>query len=159
MADNEGGFKWWLRYVIVPVIGGGGIVAIWVSIREHPSIPSPQGAVSPALTTRPQPGVEHKPNRFDESVQFYASNALVPHEEHNLTAKRGETILLHWDVQNYVGSVFLKSQSVAGTEEWMQVASTSSKSVVASETMDYYLELRGQGPDKQLGVIRVSVIP
>lgn len=36
-AEQEHGLKWWLRYVIVPVIGGGGIVAIIVAfIAKYP---------------------------------------------------------------------------------------------------------------------------
>jgi hypothetical protein len=30
--NNETGAKWWLRYVVVPIIGGGGIVAIIVAL-------------------------------------------------------------------------------------------------------------------------------
>jgi threonine dehydratase len=35
MPDNETGFKWWLRYVLVPIIGGGGIVAIIVAFVRY----------------------------------------------------------------------------------------------------------------------------
>jgi len=44
MGDDveEIGLKWWVRYVIVPVLGtvlgGGGLVAIWISMREHPAV-------------------------------------------------------------------------------------------------------------------------
>jgi TonB family protein len=37
MADPEDGLKWWLRYVIVPLIGSGGIVAIFVAINSYRS--------------------------------------------------------------------------------------------------------------------------
>lgn len=41
MAEVETGFKWWMRYVIVPVIGGGGLYALIVSFREHPVVEKP----------------------------------------------------------------------------------------------------------------------
>ena len=28
MADQDSGYKWWIRYVLVPMIGGGGIVGL-----------------------------------------------------------------------------------------------------------------------------------
>lgn len=35
MADIEAGHKWWLRYVVVPLIGGGGIVAVVVALLNR----------------------------------------------------------------------------------------------------------------------------
>jgi hypothetical protein len=37
MAEEEKGAKWWFRYVIVPIIGGGGAIAIITAMIEHPS--------------------------------------------------------------------------------------------------------------------------
>lgn len=38
-ANNETGVKWWIRYVVVPIIGGGGIVAIIVALLSgHPKL-------------------------------------------------------------------------------------------------------------------------
>jgi hypothetical protein len=36
MADTETGLKWWVRYVIVPLIAGGGLVAIIVALLKPP---------------------------------------------------------------------------------------------------------------------------
>jgi hypothetical protein len=68
MGDLESGLKWWMRYVIVPLIGGGGLVAIFVSVREHSSMavtmpgtqaplvkPDVAPAVSPAAKSAPVP--------------------------------------------------------------------------------------------------------
>jgi hypothetical protein len=35
-SDKESGFRWWARYVIVPIIGGGGLIALMVAYVEHP---------------------------------------------------------------------------------------------------------------------------
>jgi hypothetical protein len=43
MAETETGLKWWIRYVIVPVIGGGGAIAIVVALISRPP-------ASPALS-------------------------------------------------------------------------------------------------------------
>ena len=34
MADLETGFRWWIRYVIVPVVAGGGVIAIVVAVLK-----------------------------------------------------------------------------------------------------------------------------
>jgi hypothetical protein len=36
MPEQESGLKWWLRYVIVPMIGGGGAIAIIVAMISRP---------------------------------------------------------------------------------------------------------------------------
>jgi hypothetical protein len=48
MPDIEHGFKWWIRYVIVPLIGGGGAIAIVVAIINRPSPSPPQIVRGPA---------------------------------------------------------------------------------------------------------------
>jgi hypothetical protein len=54
--DRERGFKWWLRYVIVPLIGGGGIVAIVVTTISSPTIkPHLSISVVPSPSTNANP--------------------------------------------------------------------------------------------------------
>jgi hypothetical protein len=36
-GDRETGLKWWLRYVVVPLIGGGGVIAIIVALIGRPN--------------------------------------------------------------------------------------------------------------------------
>ena len=38
MTDKEKGFKWWLRYIIVPLIAGSGLVTIFITLmgRNEP---------------------------------------------------------------------------------------------------------------------------
>jgi hypothetical protein len=38
---SETGIKWWMRYVVVPVLGGGGIIAIAVAVIDRQPV-SPQ---------------------------------------------------------------------------------------------------------------------
>jgi hypothetical protein len=39
--NNEHGWKWWLRYIVVPLIGGGGLVAVIVALISHSPLPTP----------------------------------------------------------------------------------------------------------------------
>jgi hypothetical protein len=57
MSDpgKESGFKWWLRYVIVPLIGGGGLIGIFISFREHPPVSAPAAVSSPQPTSSVTP--------------------------------------------------------------------------------------------------------
>lgn len=32
MAELEEGYRWWLRYVIVPLVGGGGVIALIIAV-------------------------------------------------------------------------------------------------------------------------------
>ena len=53
MAEaSETGIKWWMRYVIVPIIGGGGIVAILIAIIDRPRAPVMS---QPTAITKPAP--------------------------------------------------------------------------------------------------------
>lgn len=45
MTDTEKGHRWWLRYVIVPLIGGGGMVALVVAWINRPTAPKPEPPV------------------------------------------------------------------------------------------------------------------
>jgi hypothetical protein len=51
---TETGLKWWMRYIIVPligcVLGGGGAIALYISYREHPTITPPVTTPSDAQT-------------------------------------------------------------------------------------------------------------
>ncbi|GEM_PF-6808399 len=53
-AGEERGFYWWMRYVIVPVIGGGGIIAIIVAVIGMLSPQSPTGTTTPTSPSKIQ---------------------------------------------------------------------------------------------------------
>jgi hypothetical protein len=48
MADTESGYKWWLQYVVVPVLTAGGVIAFWLSGFTHP-----QGSASHGSDAEP----------------------------------------------------------------------------------------------------------
>lgn len=37
MASDELGYKWWIRYVAIPLIGGGGLIGLWLALSSKPS--------------------------------------------------------------------------------------------------------------------------
>jgi len=41
MADLEQGMKWWVRYLLVPLIGGGGLVAVVIALLKPAAWVSP----------------------------------------------------------------------------------------------------------------------
>jgi len=59
---TEHGARWWFRYVVVPIIGGGGIVSLivaWIGRVQAPLAPSPSAqqvvASTPATGTPAAP--------------------------------------------------------------------------------------------------------
>ncbi len=52
MADSDSGYKWWIRYVLVPILGGGGVIALVVANINRP-IP-PQAAAPKTNVVAPQ---------------------------------------------------------------------------------------------------------
>ena len=48
MADTEHGIRWWIRYVIVPLIGGGGFIALMVAYINQPNAPKPTDTLIPS---------------------------------------------------------------------------------------------------------------
>ena len=54
MPEIESGFRWWARYVLVPLVGGGGLIAVVVATidRYKGSQPAPSAAVSAAPADR-----------------------------------------------------------------------------------------------------------
>jgi hypothetical protein len=47
---TERGLKWWLRYVVVPLVGGGGVIAIFVALLERRPAHSPDAQARAAPT-------------------------------------------------------------------------------------------------------------
>jgi len=42
MSEQDSGLKWWVRYVFVPLIGGGGLVAVVVAYLNNGPAPPPK---------------------------------------------------------------------------------------------------------------------
>jgi len=80
MADSETGAKWWLRYIVVPLLGGGSVIAIVVtSITQHqkPRQDTPQqSAVSGSQS--PQTGSVQPGSHSDQATE--SASAVKPTE-------------------------------------------------------------------------------
>jgi parallel beta-helix repeat protein len=61
MADPESGVKWWIRYAVVPLIGGGGLIALIIAFfakkaDEAPiKLPESNRPLITAPTSLPRP--------------------------------------------------------------------------------------------------------
>jgi hypothetical protein len=49
--EKEAGLRWWLRYIVVPLIGGGGAIAIVVAVLDYKARTNDPAATHPAATT------------------------------------------------------------------------------------------------------------
>ena len=56
MADGDSGYKWWIRFVLIPLVGGGGAVALVVAYVNRPGLTTTESRIattSPAVTELP----------------------------------------------------------------------------------------------------------
>ena len=59
MSKAETGARWWIRYVVVPLIGGGGVVAIVVAlVQKSDPVPHPRQPTASQATPSPAPVVK-----------------------------------------------------------------------------------------------------
>lgn len=73
MSNSETGYKWWLRYVVVPLIGGGGIIAVIVAlISRSPTEPPLQEGISQLPVTEERVVIAE-----EIVVDFSAGNAAA----------------------------------------------------------------------------------
>jgi hypothetical protein len=113
MADNESGLKWWMRYVIVPIIGGGGVIAVVVAVMEKPGVPpsiSDHGSVTDKAPFKEPEKPEQPPvltNKPPENMEFLALSGTVGADGHReilapggkRRAHRGEQVIIEWFVE------------------------------------------------------------
>ncbi len=86
MASDETGLKWWLRYVVVPLVGGGGLVAVFVAVLTRPpsSVPTPiplPSALPPTPGRLAEPSDHPRtPSPAATALPTAASPGLEPHD-------------------------------------------------------------------------------
>jgi acyl carrier protein len=77
LTDEEQGWKWWIRFVIVPLIAGGGFIAVVADLNrspgleDEPQLPTATSAVQGSLPIKVMPA---------DTTEKHArsSEALVP---------------------------------------------------------------------------------
>ena len=47
--SDEKGWKWWIRYVVVPLIGSGGLIALFLAYMQQPTKPLPDNIEPPSI--------------------------------------------------------------------------------------------------------------
>ncbi len=105
MAEHESGWRWWLRYIVMPLVGSGGVIAIVVALVSRPMVrvrtetkpnppavsgdlPSkltppgshtspPLAASSPQSPLKPAPRHQSTPRHFAPSVSQTGQNNIA----------------------------------------------------------------------------------
>jgi hypothetical protein len=104
MDEPEKGIKWWLRYVIVPILGTGGIVAVVVAVLSRPP------STKPADT-----------RKIAESADLWATSGKTEERRYgHIMIGKKEEILIHWDVPEPNGKVklVLTNPFLSQRHEW-----------------------------------------
>ena len=142
--EPESGLKWWVRYVIVPVIatlvGGGGVAAYIFATKDRPP--------------------QEQPKTENESV-FFASSKSSAHVEKEIVIPMGQNVTLHWEVKNPPrGTLSILTMTTNGKGNYSDMINPYGLiTYTPTETTDYYLVDR-EGPFKgtTLGGLRVVVV-
>jgi hypothetical protein len=95
MAEEEKGAKWWFRYVIVPIIGGGGIIALISSHNGQSPAPQPPTQLGSQDSTQPAK------TSFAFTIYYY------PEKESPLKATEGSTVVTL--IKIYVDDLILET--------------------------------------------------
>ncbi len=127
MPEIESGLKWWMRYVIVPMIGGGGIIAIVVAViatYDKPKPPQPDrddsNRFSLAMSAQ-QNTKESAPEKKSSALMFEARNDSIegkgPWVKDRIDVVSGNYVGFQWNVPNPKGEIRLSRTDAHKTEK------------------------------------------
>jgi hypothetical protein len=108
MAEEESGYKWWIRYVAVPLLTGGGVIAVIVATYFHRPEPTTQPATPPTAEIPLPPG------------QPTPGTAQTTTSEVERIASIGATAFLSGDIDKVVAlsdTPFFLLRGVSSTEQ------------------------------------------
>jgi hypothetical protein len=121
MAEIETGFRWWVRYVIVPIVGGGGVIAILVALlSQHNTVQpkaqnadptpttssSPQNTMSqPASASTKAAAKEPIPKNDKRGTLAIRLASSARWESKRIDVKWGAEVFLKWHVAKPVGTL------------------------------------------------------
>jgi len=140
MGDEDTGSKWWIKNVVVPVLavvlGGGGITALYISQREHPS--------------------EFTPS-YGELFVMDGNNRM----EDQIFAKEGESLVIHWEVLKPQGPVYLQMNNTLKNRRVFltRVASQGSDIFEFVSPRDFVLLEERDGKTAMIATFRVDIMP
>lgn len=148
MPEIESGLKWWMRYVIVPMIGGGGIIAIVVAViatYDKPKPPQPDrddsNRFSLAMSAQ-QNTKESAPEKKSSALMFEARNDSIegkgPWVKDRIDVVSGNYVGFQWNVPNPKGRFACRALtptkprnlSVLGSEQMEQRHGRSIRAVI-----------------------------
>ena len=116
MPDTENGLRWWIRYVLVPLVGTGGIVAViaaWVTRPSLPAIQStPSASASQAIADTP-PHQARTPSQLERARTASAKwiQAIADNDVNTVVELSGEPIHLFGETILTKGALLTELQS------------------------------------------------
>jgi len=129
MADTESGAKWWFRYVIVPILGGSGVVAITVAAliqhdrskaeqaQSKPTISSPQSVEPDLPTDKRYHGEKSSEGPIDFAVYNLDDSQRYPGSE--IYFSKWTYFLVKWNIDPHAlkGSLLFSDEASDGHYE------------------------------------------
>jgi len=173
MADEEKGLKWWLRYVIVPLIGGGGIIAIVVSVlgrkAQIPTTPVPvyQQQSEKLTTASPTSAASNDKPKQDastanapddaESVDFYYMLPGIDSHFKGGLLDLGQHITLVWTISNPKGQLYLITRNAEGQTSREAIEPDGSKAVTSnSRYTSFSIKERSERNYRELKTVSIN---
>jgi hypothetical protein len=162
-TDKERGFKWWLRYVIVPIIGSGGVVAIIIALMTRPanSPTPPTPMVTPSLAIASNSVTS---TLTVSSGAFQEVGGVVVMEAENFTGDvpgSGRAAAITWKpIRNadYTNGIALQASPIGKVNTGMNINGPALLYQINFETTgEYYVYVRGSGPDNSHDSIHVGL--
>lgn len=152
--SDDNGLKWWVRYVIVPLIGGGGLVSFFLATRDHQ--PSPATAPAPEYVA-PRQAETATPPSPAKSIDFYLSNMTNAREEHTLYVWESEKLAtVHWNVQRPGAKFELGWSTSDGKIHKRWVQAEGEMTIDVSDIGTFQLWQTKDELHSMLGIIRVG---
>ena len=97
VSKPEGGLRWWAVKVIVPLLGGGGVIALLVTnYFPKKTVPEILSKPNPSCATIPISDRYHNANCFSFYVHNEATDQDLPGNTLNL--KYNDPFILRWNV-------------------------------------------------------------
>jgi hypothetical protein len=132
-TSQESGIKWWLRYVLVPLVGGGGVVALIVAavLRPDPAQPPPGNTVvTPVAPVAPEVSRDFFVGRWqvDQSYGEVSGGAVIDYQaDGSLSGSMtqfvggvGQRVQIggEWDFQKLSADTFRLDVQLYGQPRW-----------------------------------------
>lgn len=154
-ASRKWDWKFWLGVICVPIaLVVVGAVLAWLTPEGRRWLGLDK-TTSETATSAQSKGDEAAP----EIVSFYGSNKYTEHEKETILGDFDNPVLIHWEVTNPRGKLYLRTISLQGfTVDSKEVPQQGIERFQGVQTLDYFLEEDVPGAHrKTLASLRVRM--